>query len=707
MASRIVLKSSLLPRTFFRFRLFIRLLGEESKAASLENAIGNLRGDRQTPLVYLVNPESFKLVPGNPFAYWVGLALRKVFVTFKPFASEKRRACITNPAGDDQRFFRCHWEVPSHLKGKDIRWTPISRGGKFSPFYDDVTQVVDWHPGEQTYRGFEGTAHRPLKKPASLEHFFKPGLTWPLRGSRFSVKILPAGCIFSVAGKFATSDDSTELPILLGLMNSSTFDSLLRFFGGETRQQFEVGLINKVPVPPIDGPVGRRLGTLAVEAATALRELDDSCEVSHAFIRPASLSVTGNTLAERGAAWAARIRTSAEAIGAIQSEIDSLTSLLYGLDDADRVALTLDSEVTTTIEGDATDDGQHEAAPGVTTLTADLFSYALGAAFGRWDIRFAARERPAPELPEPFAALPVCPRGMLQNTRGLPLNQGDIQQLQAAGQWDYSLEIAWDGLLVDDPDNTNDLIRRLREVLTTIWKERADAVEQECCEILDMKDLREYFRKPSLFFANHLKRYSKSRRQAPIYWPLSTASGSYTLWIYYHRLNDDSLYTALNKYVKPKIDDTEKQLRRIESELPNATGREASSLRTGFEETGVFLDELRELRDELARVADLPYKPDLNDGVLITASPLWKLSRLPKWRKDLQECWKKLEAGDYDWAHLAYSIWPDRVRDVCKSDRSIAIAHDLESLCEVAAKPAKKKPSKKIAVEETVPGDEE
>ena len=79
------------------------------------------------------------------------------------------------------------------------------------------------------------------------------------------------------------------------------------------------------------------------------------------------------------------------------------------------------------------------------------------------------------------------------------------------------------------------------------------SLEQEACEILGVKDFREYFRKPSLFFADHLKRYSKSRRQAPIYWPLSTASGSYTLWIYYHRLNDQTLYTALNKYVKPKF----------------------------------------------------------------------------------------------------------------------------------------------------------
>jgi hypothetical protein len=211
-----------------------------------------------------------------------------------------------------------------------------------------------------------------------------------------------------------------------------------------------------------------------------------------------------------------------------------------------------------------------------------------------------------------------------------------------------------------------------------------------------------------LFIADHLKRYSKSRRQAPIYWPLSTASGSYTLWIYYHRLNDQTLYTALNKYVKPKIDDVEKEFRRIESELPNAMGRQASKLRDGFEDTKAFLEDLRELRDELLRVAGLPYKPNLNDGVLITASPLWRLFRLPKWRKDLEECWKKLEAGDYDWAHLAYSIRPDRVREVCKRDRSIAIAHGLEELCEVQAKPIKKRSRKqKVAVEQSVLRDEE
>jgi hypothetical protein len=100
--------------------------------------------------------------------------------------------------------------------------------------------------------------------------------------------------------------------------------------------------------------------------------------------------------------------------------------------------------------------------------------------------------------------------------------------------------------------------------------------------------------------------------------------------------------------------------------------------------------ELEEYRAEIERIIKLPWKPNLNDGALITASPLWKLFRLPKWQKDLKACWDNLARGEHDWAHLAYSIWPKRVEDACKTDRSIAIAHDLEHLCQVEPPKAKR-----------------
>src|SRR3712207_7426467 len=51
-----------------------------------------------------------------------------------------------------------------------------------------------------------------------------------------------------------------------------------------------------------------------------------------------------------------------------------------------------------------------------------------------------------------------------------------------------------------------------------------------------------------------------------------------------------------------------------------AAGREATRLRGELEAARALLGELEEFRGELLRVAGLPYGPDLNDGVLITAA---------------------------------------------------------------------------------------
>jgi hypothetical protein len=272
---------------------------------------------------------------------------------------------------------------------------------------------------------------------------------------------------------------------------------------------------------------------------------------------------------------------------------------------------------------------------------------------------------------------------MLQNEAGLPLTQADAGRLRAAGAWDYPLEVPWNGILIDDPENANDIVNRVRTVLNAIWADRAEAIEHEACEYLKVRDLREYFRKPSLFFADHHKRYSKSRRQAPIYWPLSTLSGRYTLWLYYSRLTAQTLHQCMADFLMPK-------LKNVSAEIQMLRSSNSSHSRLG--ELVELQDELKDMQVEIERIIKLPYVPNLDDGVLVTASPLWKLFRHPKWQKDLKSCWEELQAGNYDWAHLAFSIFPDRVKQKCKSDRSLAIAHNLENLCELdQPKPKAKK----------------
>jgi len=83
----------------------------------------------------------------------------------------------------------------------------------------------------------------------------------------------------------------------------------------------------------------------------------------------------------------------------------------------------------------------------------------------------------------------------------------------------------------------DDVVTRTGEVLEFIWTDRSDAIEQEACEVLSVKTLRDYLRKPSNggFWDDHVARYSKSRRKAPIYWLLQSSKRNYALWLYYHR----------------------------------------------------------------------------------------------------------------------------------------------------------------------------
>ena len=169
------------------------------------------------------------------------------------------------------------------------------------------------------------------------------------------------------------------------------------------------------------------------------------------------------------------------------------------------------------------------------------------------------------------------------------------------------------------------------------------------------------------FFPHHLRQYSRSRRKAPIYWPLSTASGGYTLWLYCPALTDQTLYTAANDFVGPKLEETS----RLAAVCRSSTSRSRDEERRP-EELQDLEAELKELQDGLLRLAP-NWKPYQNDGVQITAAPLWRLFRHRPWQIVLRETWEKLEKGEHDWAYLAiYPYWPNRVAQKCRTDTIVS-----------------------------------
>ncbi|MCV2419238.1 BREX-1 system adenine-specific DNA-methyltransferase PglX [Paucibacter sp. DJ4R-1] len=631
---------------------FLRLLNERDKGNALAESCSRFRRNEPDPRRFEVSAISFDSVPGKPFAYWVSSGVRSAFLDLNPLDFGGRIARVTNPAGDDTRFVRAWWE-PLFDDSKSHRWVNFSKGGAFSPFFYDVHLVVKWSDERQSYHGFIGTEHRPLEKPASLEHFFRPGLTWARRTQGgLSLRALPAGCIFADKGPavFVQDNPTDELLALLALVNTCAFRlfvSLQMAFGS-----YEVGVIQKTPVPTLKPSQKQTLSVLARRAWSLKRRLDTGNEISHAYALPAALHT------QLGAFDPVAIEVQ---LALIQAEIDNIAFDLYGFSDADRAAATRapGSELIECIEA-ATDDEDDEAEEDVAVPSATtLLSWAVGVAFGRFDLRLATGERAAPTEPEPFDPLPALSPAMLP-----------------AGATPFH---AHGGILVDDPGHAHDLGRLVDEVLVRVNQPVPD-------------DLRRWLQRE--FFAFHLRRYSKSRRKAPIYWPLSTASGSYTLWVYYPSLSSQTLFTAINDFVEGPNG----KLTQVAAEVAVLRKKGAARARDDerrFETLEAFEHELIELRDTLLKIAPT-FKPNHDDGVQITAAPLWPLFRHKPWQKVLKDTCSKLEEGDYDWAHLAMAYWPDRVREKCKTDKSLAIAHGLEDLyAEPEAAPKKTRGRKK------------
>ena len=633
----------------------IRLVGIEDKETAL---ISTIRG-HGNELVYVVEPASLRLVPNTPIAYWVHERVRRLFTQLPPFKANGRHASLTNPPGDDQRYFRCHWEVPVGELGRDARWVPMAKGGDYSQFHSDIHLVVDWCEKVGSYRGFLGTPHRPLQRPASCEHFFRPGLTWPRSTVKgLNVRPLNRGAIFADKGPgaFIPGDSDDELCKYLALLNSQCFEELMFLQHGS--RAWEVGVLNRTPVPKLEARAAEELAFRGRQCAMLKQSLDFFDETTHSYYGPEILLAKAASVSKAIQAWRDWHRQLAKSYAASKSGIEQVAFDLYGLDQG--AFGRLESDGNGASETDRAEVMLEGGDLKESEFAARLVSYLLGCALGRWDIT-VTRGRQLAELVarEPFSELPkMAPAAVKEGTQRASNSQACA-----------------DGLRVDDVGHPDDVVRALEKTLDEAIGESAGRMLTEVVATLaSANDLRTWLRR--CLFEDHVRRYSKSRRKAPIYWQLATPSASYSVWLYYHRFTQDTFFKVLNDFVKPKLDHEQRKLDRLRADAGPEPTR---SQRAEIDQQETFVAELKTFAEEIERIAPL-WNPDLNDGVSINFAPLWRLVPQHKaWQKECKACWDKLVAGDYDWAHLAMHLWPERVVPKCRTDASLAIAHGLEA----------------------------
>lgn len=642
--------------------VFIRLLESDDKASDLRTAItgGAASG------VYAVDVRDLSKVPSSPFCYWVSDEIRCLFDRDPSTQLAAKQGLAT---ADDFRFSRTWYEIPVQTLGSI--WIPAAKGGARSAFYRDLTAVIRWdRDGLEIRNFFNPTTGKLRSRPQNTAWFGKPGVTWPLRGIRFSAQAVPAGGLFTIAGKMAFSSTGGDRLAHLAIMNSAPYDLLMGMFAGKVGGvQYESGLIERTPLPEFDEQSRDELVDLAHSGWRAARRTDTASETSHAFVLPAAIQAGGSDLESAYECWSESLIERDEELGRVQARVDEVCLELFGISAEDRAAIGQGFGFSE-IAGEDLSVGEEDDEPSASLhdpviMAADLVSWSVGVGLGRFDIRLAATERDWPDEPDPFDPLPSRSPGMLRSDDGLP----------AMVPLDYPVEVS--PVLVDEPGHGLDITTRVRSVFDVVFGDEADRWWSDVGEALGARGREAGSWLSKGFFDHHLKSYSKSRRKAPIYWPLGTTSGSYLVWVYAHRVTDDSLFRLLNDVVSPKL---VLERRRLSELVQEAGPNPRAGQRQAIDGQEKLVDELEEFVGELTAVAPL-WHPDLNDGIVVLLAPLWRLFAHHKaWSKELNKHWTSMVAGEYDWAQLAMHLWPDRVVPRCGEDRSLAIAHGLEDV---------------------------
>jgi hypothetical protein len=596
-----------------------------------------------------------------------------------------------------------------------FRWVPFAKGGDYSPYWSDLHLVVDWENDghrikesvDAKYPYLNGKIEWVVKNTA---YYFLAGLTWPRRtNSGFGVRVLPAGAVFADKGPGAfcvSADPRVLLAWLSSRLVQALMDSMVaageEVSSGGASRSYEVGLVQKLPWPG-KSLVSDGLLKSIEEIVLLRRELDLTDETSSSFMCPV-LPVSGQTLLD---AVAARIEREERRTLHILEEtlvLDELVTSAVDLGDEGRRYLDEeigphpcryrseipDADRFATLYGGRIDVGIDEligergGSRSIANLTyfadrrlevlahglevhpealvaerrrrgifpwgepartaADLFSYFVGLAFGRWDINVGIDPAGTRQLADPFEPRPLCSPGMLVGERELAARMSPST---------YALPLPSDRLLLDEPGHEWDLEVALARVSDAVMGS-SDWVLLELVQALGSNSIRAHLR--TKFFKEHLSRYSRSRRKAPIYWPLTVPSGRWGVWAYAPSLSRELLYAVASEALR-REGNGESEIARLERERSNGrSSRGSKALDQALDDERKLAEELRRFREEAERIAGLGWEPDLDDGIVLCAAPLADL--FPMWKEPARYR-KELRAGKYEWS--AVSKWSDQL----------------------------------------------
>lgn len=565
----------------------------EEKDENLSVLIKTYNRGEDAKWIYVAKSVEFDNLPNTVIGYYFGNDILKLF---KNTNLESRNIIARNGHTlTSATHFRLFYEIPSN----SISYKVMYNGSTYSLFYSYYRELCYWGINGKLLASNSNVVLR------NQNYHFLQGVGYGKRGEILDAHIFKKDMLFTVEGYAFSNINDSESLALNSLLDSILGQYALNLYTGQHKQ---TGNVNLLPMPDyaIRQSDIERIVNAIIDIKRKWFSLDETNLEYHGLIAQMHIDTTIdaalNKMQEQLTADYARYEE-------LVKENDDLWMDLADIDRNSEFRQTLNNyksrrpyEELLSIDG-----ASCQNVIDKKVMAQEIVMELVGMAFGRWNTAYAKGEQAIPEFGDVFDALPFMPV---------------VSQGEAACP--AQLDVPTDGILTNNSDSSLCLASHVREVMHYLWADHADDIEYELCQLIGCKSLQAYLASPTGFFDYHFKRYTKSRRKAPIYWLLASEGGTVDYWVYYPKLSKNTLPQLIIR-----LREQQEQLRtRLNAVLAAHDKTQESQIRAEQEQVEGMMDELN-------RILAAGYVPNHDDGVPVTAAHgEWNARRT--WN-----CWKK------------------------------------------------------------------
>ncbi|MGS5165959.1 BREX-1 system adenine-specific DNA-methyltransferase PglX [Escherichia coli] len=558
---------------------------------------------------YNISQDDFKKIPGTPIAYWVSSALINSFVGAKSLndISDVKRGMTTS---NNELFLRFWPEVSqkktslsslSHEEAASslAKWFPYSKGGGYRKWYGYMEFLVNWEEqGRDVITYAKSINSSYTRTIVNIPYYFKPSVGFSyITSGPFSMRWIESGALYDSGGPGVFADEKTRY-FILGCMNSQPASLLLKLLNPTINLQ--IADIVRLPLP-------KAFPTEIEDTVKSLIDISksdwNSYETSWDYKVNPLLKTHKKNIKDSYEKLLESDSNKVMLMARLENKNDNCFIKAYGLNEEIN-PIHSDKNITLLCNPFYRYNDSDEKIIQFRKRSDTAFeflSYSIGCMMGRYSLD---RE------------------GLVYAHEG---NKG-FADLVAEGAY-KTFPADSDGILplMDDEWFEDDVTSRIKEFVRTVWgeehlQENLEFIAESLCLYAikpkkgesALEAIRRYL--STQFWKDHMKMYKKR----PIYWLFSSGKEkAFECLVYLHRYNDATLSRMRTEYVVPLLARYQANIDRLNDQLDEASGGEATRLKRERDSLIKKFSELRSYDDRLRHYADMRISIDLDDGVKI------------------------------------------------------------------------------------------